>query len=133
MSRISRKVNDWRAFHHRLHVWYSEEGRKELPWRQTRDPYAIYISEIMLQQTQVKTVLERYYFPFLKRFPTLTKLASAKQDEVLQAWQGLGYYNRALNLHKAAKQIISGDLALGIRHWEEKIICPNAQYPKPNP
>jgi len=104
MSRISRKVNDWRAFHHHLHVWYCEQGRKELPWRQTPDPYAIYLSEIMLQQTQVKTVLERYYFPFLKRFPTLTKLASAKQDEVLQSWQGLGYYNRALNLHKAAKK-----------------------------
>ena len=57
----------------------------------------------MLQQTQVKTVLERYYFPFLKRFPTLASLAAAKQDAVLQAWQGLGYYNRALNLHKAAK------------------------------
>jgi len=91
------------GFHRQLHQWYAQHGRKDLPWRLTRDPYAIYISEIMLQQTQVKTVLERYYFQFLKRFPTLSMLASAKQDEVLQAWQGLGYYNRATNLHKAAK------------------------------
>jgi A/G-specific adenine glycosylase len=92
-----------KSFHTRLHEWYAQHGRKDLPWRKTRDPYAIYISEIMLQQTQVATVLERYYFPFLKRFPTLSALASAPQDAVLSAWQGLGYYNRAINLHKAAK------------------------------
>jgi A/G-specific adenine glycosylase len=92
------------AFHARLHQWYGRHGRKDLPWRNTHDPYAIYISEIMLQQTQVKTVLERYYFPFLKRFPTLAALGAARRDDVLRAWQGLGYYNRAINLHKAAKQ-----------------------------
>lgn len=92
------------AFHRRLHRWYSANGRRDLPWRKTRDPYAIYVSEIMLQQTQVKTVLERYYFPFLKRFPTLKALAAAKREEVLKAWQGLGYYNRAANLHEAAKR-----------------------------
>src|SRR5471030_2980369 len=92
------------AFHQHLHQWYNLHGRKQLPWRTTDDPYAIYISEIMLQQTQVKTVLERYYFPFLQRFPTLAALTAAPQDDVLNAWQGLGYYNRALNLHKAAKR-----------------------------
>src|SRR5271170_2036346 len=122
------------AFHRHLHGWYNKQGRKDLPWRLTSDPYAIYVSEIMLQQTQVKTVLERYYFPFLKRFPTLAKLAAAKQDEVLQAWQGLGYYNRAINLHKAAKQIARGDLALGIGHWGGKssALMPNAQCLIPN-
>gem|GEM_PF-327488 len=93
-----------RSFHRKLHRWYDSQGRKDLPWRVTSDSYAVYLSEIMLQQTQVKTVLERYYFQFLKRFPTLSALASAKQDEVLQAWQGLGYYTRALNLHKAAQR-----------------------------
>jgi len=91
-------------FHRRLHGWYGEHGRKDLPWRKTQDAYAIYVSEIMLQQTQVKTVLERYYFQFLERFPTLAHLAAASRDEVLSAWQGLGYYNRALHLHEAAKR-----------------------------
>jgi A/G-specific adenine glycosylase len=90
-------------FHQLLHTWYGKYGRHNLPWRNTRDPYAIYISEIMLQQTQVKTVLERYYFQFLERFPTMEKLAKSPSEQVLQAWQGLGYYNRALNLHNAAK------------------------------
>lgn len=82
--------------------WYREHGRKNLPWRQDASPYHIYISEIMLQQTQVKTVLDRYYFPFLEMFPTLQDLANAPIDKVLKAWEGLGYYTRARNLHKAA-------------------------------
>ena len=90
-------------FHKKLHEWYRNEGRKDLPWRNTNDAYAIYLSEVMLQQTQVKTVQERYYFQFLKRFPTLDALAKAKEQDVLSAWQGLGYYSRARNLHKAAK------------------------------
>ena len=92
-----------KLFHNRIREWYAAHGRKDLPWRNTPDPYAIYLSETMLQQTQVKTVLTRYYAPFLKRFPTIAALAAASQDEVLQSWQGLGYYNRAINLHKAAK------------------------------
>ena len=76
-------------FHRDLQRWYQRDGRKDLPWRMTDDPYAIYVSEIMLQQTQVKTVLERFYFPFLKRFPTLTHLARADEKTVLSAWQGL--------------------------------------------
>jgi len=97
------------GFHSRLLEWYAAHGRRHLPWRNTRDAYAIYISEVMLQQTQVKTILERFYFPFLERFATLAALARAPQQDVLSAWQGLGYYNRARNLHKAA-QMSGGEL-----------------------
>ncbi len=82
--------------------WYQENGRHDLPWRQTSDAYKIYLSEIMLQQTQVKTVLERFYFPFLERFPTLQSVAEAPLDDVLKMWEGLGYYTRAKNLHHTA-------------------------------
>lgn len=92
------------AFYARLHDWYETHGRHDLPWRNTSDAYAIYISETMLQQTQVATVLERFYHPFLKRFPALSDLAAATQEEVLSAWQGLGYYSRARNLHEAARR-----------------------------
>ncbi|MCI5050401.1 MAG: A/G-specific adenine glycosylase [Rickettsiales bacterium] len=95
-------------FQRELLLWYHKCGRKELPWRNTVDPYPIYVSEVMLQQTQVKTVLERFYFPFLEAFPTLQKLASAPQKEVLNYWQGLGYYNRAINLHKTAQLCPNG-------------------------
>ena len=84
--------------------WYTHHGRHDLPWRQMRDPYRIYLSEIMLQQTQVVTVLERFYFPFLERFPTLADVANAPEEAVLKAWEGLGYYTRARNLHVTAKQ-----------------------------
>lgn len=73
--------------------WYTQHGRHDLPWRTTDNPYHIYLSEIMLQQTQVKTVLERFYFPFLKRFPTLADIAESELDDVLKMWEGLGYYN----------------------------------------
>lgn len=85
-----------------IYQWYSIHGRHDLPWRQTNDAYKIYLSEIMLQQTQVKTVLERFYFPFLERFPTLESVAKAPLDDVLKAWEGLGYYTRAKNLHHTA-------------------------------
>ena len=83
--------------------WYLENGRHDLPWRRTKDPYRIYLSEIMLQQTQVATVLERFYFPFLERFPTLRDVAGAAEEAVLKAWEGLGYYSRARNLHRTAR------------------------------
>ncbi len=83
--------------------WYLENGRHDLPWRRTKDPYRIYLSEIMLQQTQVATVLERFYFPFLERFPTLKDVAGAEEEVVLKAWEGLGYYSRARNLHRTAR------------------------------
>ncbi|MHC3994025.1 A/G-specific adenine glycosylase [Thiomicrolovo sp. ZZH C-3] len=89
--------------HTRLLQWYETHGRHTLPWRNTDDPYRIWVSEIMLQQTQVRTVLERFYFPFLERFPTLSSLASAPLDDVLKQWEGLGYYTRAKNLHRAAQ------------------------------
>ena len=91
-----------------LVAWFRREGRK-LPWRKTTDPYAILVSELMLQQTQVTTVLA-YYQRWFERFPTIQKLANADETEVLHAWQGLGYYNRARNLHRCSK-IIATDLS----------------------
>lgn len=70
--------------------WYNTFGRHDLPWRNTTNAYHIYLSEIMLQQTQVKTVLERFYFQFLEKFPTLQSVAQAHEDEILKAWEGLG-------------------------------------------
>jgi A/G-specific adenine glycosylase len=94
--------NRWKTTHQNIQNWYKNNGRHALPWRTTNDAYHIYLSEVMLQQTQVKTVLERYYFPFLKKFPTLKALGDAPLDDVLKMWEGLGYYNRAKNLHKTA-------------------------------
>ena len=85
--------------------WFRENGR-ELPWRQTCDPYAIWLSEIILQQTQVKQGWE-YWERFMHRWPTVEDLAAASEDEVLREWQGLGYYSRARNLHFAAGQIVA--------------------------
>ena len=87
-----------------LIAWQRRHGRHDLPWQGTRDPYRIWLSEVMLQQTQVAAVIP-YYERFLKRFPTVKALAAASQDEVLQLWSGLGYYARGRNLHAAAKQI----------------------------
>ena len=85
--------------------WY-RRSRRELPWRQTQDPYAIWVSEIMLQQTRVAAVIERYK-AFLSRFPTAQALAGAGEQEVLALWSGLGYYRRARMLHKAAQAVVS--------------------------
>ena len=85
--------------------WFRENGR-DLPWRQTRDPYAIWLSEIILQQTQVKQGWE-YWERFMHHWPTVEALAKVTEDEVLREWQGLGYYSRARNLHYAAKQIVA--------------------------
>jgi A/G-specific adenine glycosylase len=92
-------------FSKKLIAWHQQSGRSGLPWQGNRDPYAVWVSEIMLQQTQVATVLERYP-RFMKRFPTVKKLASADVDEVLAEWAGLGYYSRARNLHACAKQVV---------------------------
>ncbi len=86
----------------KLLQWYAKQGRHDLPWRNTDDAYKVYVSEIMLQQTQVSRVLHDYYFQFLNRFPSLGALAVAHEDEVLRAWQGLGYYSRARNMKKTA-------------------------------
>ena len=92
-------------FASKLIAWHAVSGRSGLPWQGIRDPYAVWVSEIMLQQTQVATVLERYP-RFMKRFPTVKKLAAADVDEVLAEWAGLGYYSRARNLHACAKQVV---------------------------
>ncbi|VAW70771.1 A/G-specific adenine glycosylase [hydrothermal vent metagenome] len=84
--------------------WYDQHGRKDLPWQQQRNTYRVWVSEIMLQQTQVKTVIP-YFEKFMARFPTLLTLANAGEDDVLHHWSGLGYYARARNLHKAAQQV----------------------------
>ncbi|MBS0467476.1 MAG: A/G-specific adenine glycosylase [Proteobacteria bacterium] len=86
--------------------WQAEHGRNQLPWQNTRDAYRVWLSEIMLQQTQVVTVLE-YYARFLARFPDVQQLAAAPQDEVLALWSGLGYYSRARNLHRCAQIVVS--------------------------
>ncbi|SKA45528.1 A/G-specific adenine glycosylase [Enterovibrio nigricans] len=84
--------------------WYDKYGRKTLPWQQEKTPYKVWLSEIMLQQTQVATVIP-YFERFMERFPTVNDLANAELDEVLHLWTGLGYYARARNIHKAAKMI----------------------------
>ncbi len=93
-------------FSSRLIIWQKQHGRHHLPWQNTTDPYAIWVSEIMLQQTQVASVIS-YYSKFMRRFPNIAALASASQDEVLQHWSGLGYYSRARNLHHAAQTIMN--------------------------
>jgi A/G-specific adenine glycosylase len=93
------------GFRRALLGWY-DRHRRDLPWRQTRDPYAIWLSEIMLQQTRVAAVLEHYRV-FLERFPNIEVLAAASEDEVLAAWSGLGYYRRARMLHKCAREIVT--------------------------
>ncbi len=85
--------------------WFAK-NKRDLPWRKTRDPYAIWVSEIMLQQTQVATVIP-YYQKFLKTFPTIRSLARADLSRVLKAWEGLGYYSRARNLHRASRIILN--------------------------
>src|SRR6478609_8340047 len=86
-----------------LLAWYGENAR-DLPWRRTRDPYAILVSEVMLQQTQVARVVPRY-LEWLERWPTVDALAAAPSADVIRAWQGLGYNRRALNLQRAAREV----------------------------
>jgi A/G-specific adenine glycosylase len=92
-------------FSRRLIDWQRTHGRHALPWQNTRDPYRVWLSEIMLQQTQVATVLG-YYERFLQRFPDVAALAAAPLDDVLALWSGLGYYSRARNLHRCARQVV---------------------------
>src|SRR5687767_1838395 len=96
-----------RQFGRRLRAWFRRHGR-DLPWRQTRDPYRVLVSELMLQQTQVARVLERYD-GFLHEFPTLESVARSRRARVMEAWSGLGYYARARNLHALARTVTRGD------------------------
>jgi len=95
-----------KAFPVRLLAWWDQHGRKDLPWQHPRSPYRVWVSEIMLQQTQVATVIP-YFDRFMARFPDLPTLARAPLDEVLACWAGLGYYARARNLHQAAQQVVA--------------------------
>jgi A/G-specific adenine glycosylase len=94
------------AFSGEVVRWQKNHGRNSLPWQNTRDPYLVWLSEIMLQQTQVSTVLD-YFARFVQRFPTVSALAAASQDEVLAMWSGLGYYSRARNLHRCAQEVMA--------------------------
>lgn len=100
-----------KIFGTKLRAWYRRNAR-DLPWRKTRDPYAILVSELMLQQTQVSRVLD-FWTRFLERFPTLHSLAAAPEHQVLEQWAGLGYYARARNLHKLSVKVVRE----GARAW----------------
>lgn len=110
------------AFKRRLLAWYHREKR-EMPWRETNDPYRILLSEFMLQQTQVETVIP-YYERFVERFPTVHDLASADLDDVLRLWEGLGYYSRARNLHRAAVAISDDHGGTVPRDYDDLIALP---------
>ncbi len=94
------------AFARRVVAWQATHGRNDLPWQNTKDPYRVWLSEIMLQQTQVVTVRD-YFARFLLRFPDVASLAQASLDDVLGLWSGLGYYSRARNLHRCAQQVMA--------------------------
>ncbi len=94
------------TFSQRLLSWYDLHGRHNLPWQRDKTPYRVWVSEIMLQQTQVTTVIP-YYQRFMARFPQVSDLATASEDDVFHLWSGLGYYSRARNLHKAAKLVVN--------------------------
>ncbi|MEJ1399183.1 MAG: A/G-specific adenine glycosylase, partial [Candidatus Sedimenticola sp. (ex Thyasira tokunagai)] len=101
------KKSDWSGselFAHRVLAWFEVHGRKDLPWQQEPTPYRVWVSEIMLQQTQVATVIP-YFERFMAAFPQLEDLARAPVDEVMHLWSGLGYYARARNLHRAAQRV----------------------------
>ncbi|WP_303660092.1 A/G-specific adenine glycosylase, partial [Streptococcus sobrinus] len=105
------------SFRRTLLAWYDQEKR-DLPWRRTKDPYHIWISEIMLQQTQVQTVIP-YYLRFLDWFPSIKDLAQAPEEQLLKAWEGLGYYSRVRNLQKGAQQIMNDFAGIFPKTYQE--------------
>lgn len=107
----------------RLLRWFDRHGRRDLPWQGREDPYAVWISEVMLQQTQVTTVIP-YYEKFISRFPDVGSLAAASLDEVMHLWSGLGYYARARNLHRAACRIVSRHGGIFPQTLEEAMALP---------
>jgi A/G-specific adenine glycosylase len=121
----TKKLSFLKVLQFQTHIWntYTKHKRGLLPWRQTKDPYQILVSEIMLQQTQVERVLQKYK-EFIERFPTLTSLAEAPQSEVLQIWQGLGYNRRALFLKKTAEKIVQVHKGIFPRTPEELLRLP---------
>ncbi|MBY5926301.1 A/G-specific adenine glycosylase [Halomonas sp. DP4Y7-1] len=102
---VAQPVLTGTAFAERLLAWFDRHGRHDLPWQKNRTAYSVWVSEIMLQQTQVATVIP-YFERFMQRFPDVQSLAEASQDEVLHLWTGLGYYARGRNLHKAAREVV---------------------------
>ena len=116
-------MTDVGDFASRVLAWFERHGRKDLPWQQRPTPYRVWISEIMLQQTQVRTVIP-YYERFMARFPDVASLAGAPQDEVLHHWSGLGYYARARSLHKAARQILERHDGRFPERFEEVLALP---------
>lgn len=124
-----------KSFSSILAAWY-KKNKRDLPWRGTKDPYKVWLSEIILQQTRVEQGMS-YYFKFTETFPTVKDLANAKEDEVLKLWQGLGYYSRARNLHAAAKQIVSSEFrimnsesgALNKKTKNSQLSTPNSEFP----
>ena len=123
-----------KTFQKKILVWYRVHGRHDLPWRHTRDPYKIFVSEIMLQQTQVDRVVPKYK-NFLKQFPTVKRLAYAPQAAVLKEWQGLGYNRRALYVKRAAAQVVKNykgafpknphelEKLPGVGHYTARAMC----------
>lgn len=111
---LTRRIEPERftRFGRRLRAWYRKNAR-DLPWRRTRDPYRVLVSELMLQQTQVSRVVD-YYDRFLTRFPSLSHVAEAPIDHVLEQWEGLGYYARARNLHRLAHEVTAGGTSSGV-------------------
>lgn len=112
--------------------WYQKYGRKTLPWQQQKTPYKVWLSEVMLQQTQVATVIP-YFERFMARFPTVTDLAAAPLDEVLHLWTGLGYYARARNLHKAACQVAEKHGGIFPQNFEDVADLPGSDVRRPEP
>lgn len=110
-------------FARRLILWQAQHGRHGLPWQQSREPYGVWLSEIMLQQTQVSSVIP-YYLKFMARFPDLPALAAASLDEVLACWSGLGYYSRARNLHRAAREMVDKHQGIFPREYEHILALP---------
>ena len=112
-----------RRFSPRLLEWFETGGRKDLPWQRDPTPYRVWVSEIMLQQTQVSTAVP-YFEAFTARFPDVQSLAAASIDEVLHLWSGLGYYARARNLHRAARAIVSRHGGIFPGHLDEAMALP---------
>lgn len=112
-----------KLFSSRLLRWFDQQGRHDLPWQHNKTAYRVWVSEIMLQQTQVTTVIP-YYQKFMARFPDIATLATAAQDEVMAHWAGLGYYSRARNLHRAAQQVVAEHHGIFPTSFDEVIALP---------
>jgi len=123
LRRKERPASAPASFASKVACWQTRHGRHDLPWQNTRDAYRIWLSEIMLQQTQVTTVIP-YFHRFLARFPDIESLAAAAQDDVLTLWSGLGYYSRARNLHRAAQAVVAQHGARMPREFAELLALP---------